>query len=438
MSADERTRVAVAAALSGLMGGEAPIRRAILPALLRGVRLKVADSLLDDVLSAGPFVEVEGGRWTLAESSDSVPRIADPPLVAPVAPRLEFGKPDLQAFLDIAPELLSLAISHLAKVDGSVNWSELSRRLDSGARVAISQTTLTSLSAEVSRRRAADTARHQRRIEQEIAERQAALQLALQSRTRGDESAVAQLRRELSDRDGENARLKAELETRRIEERRAVASESRVRAPAATDTHPEWRRTRGALCFQVAPPVTKGEMALARALESLEVGVVLTGLTLVHQRQEREVDALVVHPRGAFTIEQKDTVRKGEVAVVANRAVTVGGTPIEGGPLMRAQARKQSQLLASITKSDPDIRLGFVRPLLSFFGPVEIAPPTEDDLAGAEVLPTTPHGVAVLIDFLAVRSTAVVSAEAVTMLLERLNIEPPTPGALRRAGFVGG
>lgn len=158
-------------------------------------------------------------------------------------------------------------------------------------------------------------------------------------------------------------------------------------------------------------------------------------MSLVHGRQERETDAVVLHPRGAFTIEQKDVRGRGPVVVRANQPVTVGGKPIEDGPRMRTQARQQSQMLGSVAKCDPEAQLGFVRAVLCFAGSVEVAIASEDELTGADVLATIPRSVCALIDLVAQRSESVVTLEAVTTVLERLHVRPPTRTQLRRAGF---
>lgn len=92
----------------------------------------------------------------------------------------------------------------------------------------------------------------QREVEDEVAVKEAALRDVLVSRTRGDEEAASRLRRELAERDKENARLKAQIETDRLLKARAPGpAVEPVPATAAPFRPPGWRMKSGCCLRQV-------------------------------------------------------------------------------------------------------------------------------------------------------------------------------------------
>ncbi|MRK01380.1 hypothetical protein GEV27_07565 [Aeromicrobium sp. S22] len=316
---------------------------------------------------------------------------------------VELNAEQLQVALGATGEELAILMRQLASERLGVDWSRMWRLLMAGKVARISPGTLQSLRAAVDATkelRFAEAARTEGRD----AERQAALdaQAAARSAEIEADRALSRMKAEgerarKAELDSRNAQLKQRelekklrgLETQVERAEQKVKQAERSAAAAASTSRPSIRRvprdqlrhpplgvwqsrSGGSQHLHVAPPTTNGEVVLAQELEKIGHGLVVLNATIAVGSQEREVDALVILPVGIFTVEQKDTALVGTLEVPTNGPPTVDGRVMDGGD-HRGQARKESQLLATLAAADPAIDIGFVSPMLSYYGDVEIA-----------------------------------------------------------------
>lgn len=220
---------------------------------------------------------------------------------------------------------------------------------------------------------------------------------------------------------------------------RAAASSAAVSQPSVAALtheplpHPAlgvWHSLTGkSQSLHVAPPTTMGEVALSAELQKLGSGLVVLNATIAVGTQEREVDAIVILPIGVFTVEQKDTRLTGTLELPTNGPPTIDDHPMAGGD-HRSQARKQSQLLASLAAEEPRINIGFVTPVLAYFGNVVIA--TEQ--SGTVLARTTETLADQFATYARVRKRHI-SRPVVIDLLERLQVPPLVWDEIALAGF---
>ena len=194
----------------------------------------------------------------------------------------------------------------------------------------------------------------------------------------------------------------------------------------------EWEGVEGtALVYRCAPSATYGEANLARALGSLEDALVILNPSVVQGRSEREVDAIILTPRGVVTIEQKDVGETGVLSIPLNGTPTLDGRPLKGLADARQQARKHAQVLASAAKREPAIDIGFIHSILSIEGSIELASSprgnvvvtrTADIIAAIDSALTTGHRI---------------TTRAIRALLLRLELPQVPAGRLVPLGFLG-
>jgi hypothetical protein len=334
----------------------------------------------------------------------------------------------------------------LVERHSAVAWERLHELLIRGHRAEITSATLGALRSAVAE--VAEAAEAKQRKAEKSAARKRERERALEhiAALKELEQKVTSLSAEVADGRSSRARAKtAETELERLQKR--VGELSRDRESRGGEATPKssprravdsgadelvgkgWRPTgSGSLMLVAAGPTTAGEVALFENLIELPEGLVILNVSVVNGPQEREVDAIVLAPVGAFTIEQKDLSQDGSIDVPVNRAATVGGSTLHGSP--RTQARQQSQLLASLARREPAIDIGFVRPVLAFLARGQLAHPT----SGNVLLERTEELVERLRTEAFSRDSAL-DPHAVQALLERLDLPVPSVDQLSQAGF---
>lgn len=356
--------------------------------------------------------------------------------------------------LDVLGALHDLAVSRLGE-----NWSGLELRLTSGGRARLTEATLAGLaarSATISLRNSLDAEQRRLTAERDVLQEQ--LKQVASSQEFEQHPGSHELDDKLQERRmkstnhspaedklekalATNLSAEAELATVRAENTRLRQEHQELQevdkhpGPAQRSRHEllRWRPSEhGCRILRASEPVTPGERRLGERLALLPTGLVILNCIVVNGSQERELDALVIHPMGIFTSEQKDTSRSGLLEVPANGPPTVDGEPI-ATPEARTQARQQAQIVASLAKSRDPIDVGFVRAILAFHGDLTMTSPSH--AGGAVTSCLTDDIPDVIIE--AARSRAnPIQKKVVVELLRRLQLPPVQSGDLGLLGFT--
>lgn len=441
-------------ALCALLSARGLVREALLPALLKGVRVRASREQVAAVLRSGAFVESAPGTWQRRTDNDDAPASRVDATVA------TWSLDELCATLRVGSEDVGAVFEEAARLQPHDRWAALLSQLRSSAREPIPPKVVAHLSTcaaalQARAYEAAETTRRERltasarRQELRRAKEEARLNdelNRLKKQIEAQEQALAHARERMTAAGQGDRSLQAAVNRLERENSELKASHESLRLLGTTVDRPEdgggstpadWHRSpSGVWVLTLSDAHTRGETDLLEELSLLQEGFVIVGAHLTDSRREREVDALVLHPGGVFTIEQKDTRCAGAVAVPHNSPVTVGGVPIEARAKMREQARLQSQMLASIAQRDPPIELGFVQALLAFRGPVSIEVPSVDVLRAGGVVPVLTTDLTQVIESLP-RLDELTGTQAADDLCRRLQAPGLPAEALGRPGGTG-
>ncbi|WP_127480197.1 nuclease-related domain-containing protein [Nocardioides pantholopis] len=389
-----------------------PLGERALRAALKAQRVDLSLEQVADVLSDDQFVLGGDGRWRLAERTIPAADFLAWRSEEPIA-RLTY--PELTAALAVSELEIRELLPVLARLRPDVDWLALDRRLRTGAAVAVRNSSVEAIreslaSLPVSRAKQTGnqqpvtgqaprpiateltTFDEQRRTE-DAAAQAARSKLEAQLRAAEDERNAAQLARQRAEctvrdlvrerqteiverarriREADEAKQRATAEI--VQNRRAKRMTSSALTRPIRKTLLGWEQTDVGWVYEVGAPTTEGERELKRQLRNLP-GIVVLNCYIWDGAKEREVDAVVIHPRGIVTIEQKDVGRTstGLLTVPVNGPVTVGGHEV-GHDRARQQARLSAQMLASVSHHEPKLEVGFITAFLAFHGDLELEP----------------------------------------------------------------
>ncbi|MBC9225942.1 hypothetical protein GL325_06395 [Aeromicrobium sp. 636] len=411
-----------------------------LKALLRGKKLPCSDEQITAILESRGFFRDGAGRICFRRTEPDHTSRSDRHDAA-----VGLNLTQLCVLLGVGPGDVQRHMRGLASSQPEIRWQRLWQELDLGKLPRISTGTLASLRESIDRERARQfkdeaKTRNQRIVEtsgptkrRPVTKDKGKSQTASTPSGQADPSAKVEANRRVLD-------VYLEKRRTRIAARSSESLAPDRTAPAADHASPaiqrqsssafSWVRTaNGCLWLRIAPAETEGERRLESSLQSLKKGLVILNATVRVGRQEREVDAIIVHPHAVITVEQKDTRHRGEIVVPLNGPATVGGNAVDES--FRTQARKAAQLLASLLqKTEPRIALGFVTPVLCFHGRdihVRDDEPTEVRIATTETVAVLARDIG--------EDQPPLKAPEVERLLAVLGLPSLNEQALRELGF---
>lgn len=389
-----------------------PLSERALRAALKAQRIALSVEQVADLLGDDQFVLGGDGRWRLAERRTASDGAMNWPAAESVA-HLTYR--ELAARVNVTERELRELLPILERVRPDVDWLALDRRLRTDVAVAIRDTTVEAVRAALATRSALRRThvREQQPLTHQTPAPSSAESSSANERGGGEDAAAQSLRARLeaqvraAERDREAAEVarrqaesamqdlvrerQAEIVERARRVRQADEAKQRAIADEVQSRHKAGRRSRASArpvrrtllgweqsncgwMYAVGAPTTEGERELQRQLRDL-TGIVVLNCQLWDGAKEREVDAIVIHPRGIVTIEQKDIGRPnaGLLEVPLNGPVTVAGQEV-GHDRARQQARLGAQMLASVAKHEPKLDVGFITAFMAFNGDLELEP----------------------------------------------------------------
>lgn len=180
----------------------------------------------------------------------------------------------------------------------------------------------------------------------------------------------------------------------------------------------------------VGRAVTRGEDDLLR-LRWPDGWLVATGLEVTDSNRSREIDALVVTPRGVVVVEQKDTAARGLLSFPPNDVPLLDDQEFPRFDGAVRQTRLAAQVVASILE-DARINAGFISAVLAIRGSVMIA----DRAVGSTWITRTSQLVEAITQLTAERGQDLLTAGSVQGLLVQLGLPVRGLPALDELGFA--